>query len=95
MVWITERKASKGANKMAKDETLDTFVRQLNSREREIATASVALPNSPDCQPEYMALHFRYGGELSEVLEKIRHLQQKIGCNYDTLQKELQERLFS
>lgn len=73
---------------------IDTFVNGLEGRTREIATAYLRIPNTPDCQPEMMALHFRFGSQLSAVTDQVEGLRQELDLHYDVLQPELQKRLY-
>ena len=76
-----------------KKATLDGFVAGLTGQEREIARSWVYIPNTPDCQPEVMGLQLRYGKMLTAVSDRIEHLRKELGCTYDYLQQQLQERL--
>ena len=73
---------------------IDRFVSGLESRTREIARIYLKIPNTPDCQPEMMAFWFRYGDEFSRVTDRVDVLRQESGLNYNTLQSELQKRLY-
>ncbi len=72
---------------------LDSFVKGLEGKAREITGDYIKIPNTPDCQPEVMALHLKYGNELRGVRHKVEKLRQDLELNYDTLQSELQKRL--
>ena len=73
---------------------IDRFVSGLESRTREIATAYLRIPNTPNCQPEVLALNFRHGDEFSRVTDGVEVLRQELGMNYGALQPELQKRLY-
>ncbi|MBD3163688.1 hypothetical protein GF323_00640 [Candidatus Woesearchaeota archaeon] len=73
---------------------IDKFVEGLEGRTREIATSYLGIPNTPDCQPEMMALHFKFGKELSAVTDQVEGLRQELEVHYDVLQPELQKRLY-
>ena len=73
---------------------IDRFVEGLEGKTREIATAYLRIPNTPDCQPEILALSLRFGGELSIVTGLIESLRQELRLNYNALQPELQRRLY-
>lgn len=65
------------------------FVSRLSMIEREIAKAYVKVQNTPDCQPEILSLHAKYGENFKTLSDKIEGLRQKIGCDYNALQQEL------
>lgn len=73
---------------------IDRFVEGLEGRTRKIATEYLGIPNTPDCQPEVMSLHFRFGKELSAGTDQVEGLRQELGVHYDVLQPELQKRLY-
>ena len=83
-------------NKITSEQSakIDRFVSGLEDRAREIATAYLIIPNTADCQPKVMALHFRYRDEFHRVTDRVEVLREKLGLNYDALQPELQKRLY-
>ena len=72
---------------------IDRFVSGLSERTREIALAYLKIPNTPDCQPEVMALYSKYGQGFSVVTDLVESLRQEFKLPYDTLQPKLQKRL--
>ena len=73
---------------------IDRFVDGLEGRTREIATAYLGIPNTPDCQPEMLALHFKFGDQLSKVTDQVEGLRRELDLHYDVLQPELQKRIY-
>ena len=73
------------------DNKIDTFLEGVPAEERPALKEYVSLPNSPDIQPEMMALRARFGQALSSVSNKVEQLRQDTGLTYD----ELRERLLS
>ena len=84
------------ANKITIEQSakIDRFVERLEGRTREIATSYSRIPNTPDCQPEMLALRIEFGRELGGVMDQVESLRQELGLNYNELQPELQERLY-
>ena len=74
--------------------SLDRFVAELIGNERELATAWIHIPNTPDCQPEVVRVYLQYDRkDLISISDQIESLRQELGCNYDYLQQQLQQRL--
>ena len=73
---------------------IDRFVGGLEGRTREIATAYLGIPNTPDCQPEVLAFYFKFGDQSRKVTEQVEGLRQELELPFDVLQSELRKRLY-
>jgi hypothetical protein len=73
---------------------MDKFVEGLEERTKEVAKEILAVPNTPDCQPEVLALYVKFGNQLNVVFDQIEVLRQELGVHYNLLQPELRERLY-
>ena len=65
------------------------LVAGLTPEEREVLEKFIALPNSPDIQPEILRLAMRYGDRLEHVTKRVENTRQQLGMSYDMIQKAI------
>ena len=73
---------------------IDNFVANLEGKTREIAAAYLRIPNTPDCQPEVLALMASHGKDFRIISDAVEQLRRELDVSYDVLQPELQRRLY-
>lgn len=76
-------------------ERISQFVKGLEGTAREITLRIIAVPNSPDCQPQVLGLMVQYGDSYNRASKDIENLRRELGgVNYDWLQSQLKREFY-